>query len=292
MNKEKIIFIINPISGSKSKAGIPVFIEKYLDKNKYDYQIIFTDYGGQGTEIATLASANGVSMVVAVGGDGTVNEIAKVLIDTNVTLGIIPAGSGNGLARHLKIPMDPLKALHVINKGHKIKIDAGQINERYFFCTAGVGFDALIGNLFAKKTHRGLKGYITTTIKEFFAYIPEKYQITIEGKKSEKEAFLVTFANASQYGNNAYIAPNAIINDEFLDVCILKSFPVLAGPVIGWRIFAKNIHRSPYAEFLKTKAILLERTEPGPIHLDGEPVNMGKTIHVKVIPACLNVMVG
>jgi diacylglycerol kinase (ATP) len=292
VDKEKILFIVNPISGSKSKAGIPVLIDRYLDKKKYDHQIVFTDYGGQGSEIAALALVNGVNIVVAVGGDGTVNEIGKVLLGSKVSLAIIPAGSGNGLARHLKIPMDTVKAIKAINQGIKMCIDAGRVNDRYFFCTAGVGFDALIGNLFARKAHRGLKGYIGSTIKEFFAYTPETYKITNNGDQLEKKAFLVTFANASQYGNNAYIAPNAAIDDHMLDICIMKNFPVLAGPLIGFRIFAGNIHHSRYVEFLRTKQIVLERESPGVMHLDGEPVQMGKQLIVTSIPSCLHVIVG
>ena len=291
MEKVKIIFIVNPISGSKSKANIPALINKLIDKNLYDHQIIFTDYAGQGSEIATLAIVNNVDTIVAVGGDGTVNEIGKVLIGSSVNLGIIPAGSGNGLARHMGIPMDTAKAIELFNNRKIIRIDAGQINEKPFFCTAGVGFDAHIGNIFLTKVTRGLKGYITSTIKEFFSYIPEVYTVKFNEKVIKQQAFLVTFANASQYGNNAYIAPNAKIDDQYLDVCILNKFPLYAGPGIGMRIFAKNIDRSSYLNSWKVKSVSLERVSPGVIHLDGEPIQMGKLLKVNCIPSCLNVVV-
>lgn len=290
MKKEKIIFIINPVSGSKSKAALPFLINKNIDGEKYEHQIIFTDYSGQATEISSLAMANGINMVVAVGGDGTVNEIGKVLINSSVKLGIIPGGSGNGLARHLKIPLDTLKAIQTINSGNQIVIDAGKVNDRYFFCTSGVGFDAHIGEIFAKKTHRGLQGYLTSTIKEFFSYTPEKYKISVNGSTFERKAFLVTFANASQYGNNAFIAPHADIQDHLLDVCVMRKFPAYASAGLGFRIFAGSIQKSTYVEFFKADEITLERPSSGVIHLDGEPVQMGNKLVVKMFPSALRII--
>src|SRR6185437_6414340 len=176
--KEDIFFIVNPIAGARSKAPIPYNINKHINKTLFNPEIIFTDYSGHATELTKDLLAKSAKIIVAVGGDGTVNEIARAMINTHATLGIIPAGSGNGLARHLNIPMDIVKAIEVINARKEIAIDCGNVNGRYFFCTAGVGFDAHIGKVFGEIGKRGFTSYILTTIKEFSGYKPLKYTIS------------------------------------------------------------------------------------------------------------------
>ncbi len=290
MKKEKVIFIINPIAGSRSKAALPQLIEQHLDHQKYELQLVFTDFKGQGSEITNLAVANGASIIVAVGGDGTVNEIGKMLIDTKACLGILPAGSGNGLARHLKIPLDLIKAIKVINQGKKVFIDAGKMNGKFFFCTSGVGFDAHIGDVFATKVHRGFQGYIKTTLKEFNAYQPQLYKLTLPDKELVRESFLITIANASQYGNNAFIAPHANIQDHLLDICIMKKFPPIAALDMGIRIFTKRIQFSKYVEFLQLPELTIERPLPGIVHVDGEPFQMDARLDIRIVPGGLQVL--
>jgi diacylglycerol kinase family enzyme len=229
---------------------------------------------------------------VAVGGDGTVNEIAKVLINTPATMGIIPVGSGNGLARHLKIPLQPGRAIQTINNLKYQAIDVGMINHTPFFCTCGVGFDALIGDKFAQCKGRGLSNYVKTTISEYFNYQPETYQITVDNEeKIERQAFLITFANASQYGNNAFIAPKADICDGELDICILSPFRLYRAPVIGVRLFAGNIDKSPLMYCKKGSKVMLERSSEGVIHFDGEPFQMGKKLEISLISKGLNIII-
>ena len=229
---------------------------------------------------------------MAVGGDGTVNEIAKALINTDAIMAIIPVGSGNGLARHLRIPLQPRKALELINKQKYQAIDCGLINNMPFFCTCGVGFDALIGEKFAQCKGRGLFNYVKTTITEYFNYKPEIYQITIDNEQNLNiPAFLITFANASQYGNNAYIAPNADICDGKLDMCILSPFKLYQAPGIGIQLFAKNINKSSLMQIERASNISLERASEGVVHFDGEPCRMGKKLEISLIDKCLNVIV-
>jgi diacylglycerol kinase (ATP) len=290
--KEKILFIINPISGTLNKKNLPVMIEELIDSSIFDVEIVVTKYKGEATEIVQQKLIDQYKYFVAVGGDGTVNEIAKVLINTRGILGIIPVGSGNGLARHLQIPLQPGKALKLINKLKYQAIDCGLINNIPFFCTCGVGFDALIGEKFAQCKGRGLTNYVKTTIKEYFNYKPEQYQITIDNEKViSRKAFLITFANGSQYGNNAYIAPKADISDGKLDICILAPFRLYKAPGIGIRLFAKNIHKSSLMHSERAQNIILERSSEGVVHFDGEPCRMGKKLDISLINKGLNVII-
>jgi len=290
--KEKILFLINPLSGTSQKEHLPEIIKELADSAIFDIEIVITKYKGEATEIVRQKLTENCRYFVAVGGDGTVNEIAKALINTKAIMGIIPVGSGNGLARHLQIPLQPQKAIEIINKQKFQTIDYGLINNKPFFCTCGVGFDALISEKFAQCKGRGATNYMRTVILEYFKYKPEIYQITVENKpKINRPAFLITFANGSQYGNNAYIAPNADICDGKLDICILSPFKLFNAPGIGIRLFSKNIDKSSLMHSEKASNILLERASEGVIHIDGEPCMMGKRIEISLINNGLNVIV-
>lgn len=290
--KEKILFLINPVSGTRHKRYLPGMIDELIDKNIFDIEVVITKYKGEATEIVRQKLIDNYRYFVAVGGDGTVNEIAKALINSQGILGIIPVGSGNGLARHLKIPLEPRKALQVINRLKYQAIDYGLINNNPFFCTCGVGFDALIGEKFAQCKGRGLSNYVKTTISEYFNYKPEVYQITIDNERTiSQPAFLITFANASQYGNNAYIAPNADISDGKLDICILSPFKLFKAPGIGIQLFSKNIDKSRLMQSERASHILLERVSEGVVHFDGEPHRMGKQIEISLVNQGLNVII-
>ena len=267
-------------------------IQELTDTTIFDPEIIVTRYKGEATEIVHQKLAGNYRYFVAVGGDGTVNEIAKALINTKGVMGIIPVGSGNGLARHLHIPLQPEKAIKLLNKLNYQSIDYGLINDIPFFCTCGVGFDALIGEKFAQCKGRGLTNYVKTTIREYFNYKPETYQITIGNEPTiNRQAFLITFANASQYGNNAYIAPKADICDGKLDICILSPFRLYKAPIIGFRLFAKNMDKSSLMHIERANNILLERTSEGVVHFDGEPCRMGKKIKISLINKGLKIFI-
>ncbi|MFP4058913.1 MAG: diacylglycerol/lipid kinase family protein [Bacteroidota bacterium] len=289
---EKILFIINPVSGTKDKASIETLIKKKSGKS-YEPKIRYTQYAGHGSKLARKNFKKGIKKFVAVGGDGTVNEIASQLIDTDAVIGIIPIGSGNGLARHLNIPLKAGPALELICNHKLVKIDYGTMNDKVFFCTCGVGFDARVGSKFAESDGRGFITYARTTIKEYFSYKTRKYTIKT-GKKKNKlktRAFLITFANASQYGNNAYIAPDADIQDGKMDICMMLPFPKGRVFDLGLRLFRKTMGRSKYTNMLRTREAILERKKPGEVHFDGEPGWMKKNIKVKMHKQGLNVMV-
>ena len=220
--KKRIIFIVNPISGTHSKETIPQLIEEKIDHSKYDYSIQRTQYAGNASQIAAEAARDGVDIVVAVGGDGTINEIGRALIHTRTAMGIIPCGSGNGLARHLNIPMIARKALDVINAGTVRTIDYGIIDGHPFFCTCGVGFDAFVSLKFSDSGKRGLLTYLENTLHESLTYQPEIYEIENASGTARYKAFLIACANASQYGNNAYIAPQASLTAGMMDITVLE----------------------------------------------------------------------
>ena len=290
--KEKILFVINPISGTLNKKNLPGMIDELIDTAIFDVEIVITKYKGEATEIVQQKLVDNYKYFVAVGGDGTVNEIAKALVNTQGILGIIPVGSGNGLARHLHIPLNPGMAIRLINKLKYQAIDCGLINNIPFFCTCGVGFDALIGEKFAQCKGRGLTNYVKTTIREYFKYKPENYKITIDNEKViSHKAFLITFANGSQYGNNAYIAPQADISDGKLDICILSPFRLLKAPGIGIKLFAKTINKSSHMHTERATNIVLERATEGFVHFDGEPCRMGKKLNISLINKGLNIIV-
>ena len=198
MAKRSIVFIINPISGTQSKDNIIELISQHLDQDKFNYQIARTEYAGHATLLAQEHVEKGCDAVVAIGGDGTVNEIARSLVHTSVAFGVIPCGSGNGLARHLRIPMDPLGSIKVLNRFDIECLDYGKINDVPFFCTCGVGFDAFVSSKFAHSEKRGVLTYLENTLREGLKYKPDTYEIEIEGETSKYKAFLIACANASQ----------------------------------------------------------------------------------------------
>ncbi len=218
------------------------------------------------------------------------NAVASFITHTNMALGIFPLGSGNGLARSNNIPIDLHKALRVIEKGNIKQIDGAQINGHPFFCTAGVGFDALIANKFAISTKRGFATYFKTTLNEFFSYSPSNYKLTVDGRVTETKAFLITIANAGQWGNNVYIAPEAELNDGILRISILKPFSYLSIPGIGIKLFSKKIHKSVNLISDKGTHIEIEFDGELPVHYDGEPILVKNKLTIKVMPLALNVV--
>jgi diacylglycerol kinase (ATP) len=292
MKKGKTLLIINPISGGRKKSVLPDLMKRHLDKAVFgEAEVIVSEYAGHSPVIAEKAIANEFDTIIIAGGDGTINEVGSKLAGTDVRLGIIPFGSGNGLARHLKIPLLSVKALQCMNKNKVLRIDAGMVNDRYFFCTSGLGFDAWIGYLFATSKKRGFWTYVTTALREFYRYKPENYEITVNGETKNQIAFLVTMANAAQYGSDAVIAPTADVTDGKLDLCLLTPFPKFRAAEIGMRLFNKSIDQSVYLTTTKTTAALIKRKNAGIIHLDGEPMEMGDELKIKVIPSCLNILI-
>jgi YegS/Rv2252/BmrU family lipid kinase len=283
---------MNPISGTKNKESVWAYIgDAFGLLADYELTMYTTCCAGDGYRQALYFAKEEFDIVVAVGGDGTINEVARGLINSNTTLGIIPMGSGNGLARHLQIPIDFKKAIEILKVGKIRLIDAGEINGKTFFVTAGVGFDALIGHLFNAKGKRGLLNYVRLSTKKILQYSPRDYRIEIDGQLFNRKAFMVTIANASQWGNNAYNAPLAHVSDGWLDVVILNAYTVLNAPSTLMRLFTKSLHKSWTVETFKGKNIRIIRGKEECVHFDGETAIMGKEIEVKVLPAILKVLV-
>lgn len=281
-NKIKLRFIINPISGTQDKENISDLIKKEIDKKKFDYDITFTEYAGHAAQIARDAVAEKYPIVVAVGGDGTINEVARSLVHTDTALGIIPCGSGNGLARHLQIPINVHKDIELINSCNIESLDYGVINDMPFFCTCGMGFDAFISLKFAEAGKRGPITYVENVLKEGLNYKPETYEVEDENGTQKYKAFLIACANASQYGNNAYIAPQASMSDGLMDVIIMEPFTVFDAPQISIDMFNKTLDKNSKIKTFKAKKLHIRRTTEWVIHYDGDPIITGKDVDVHI----------
>lgn len=289
--REKVLFIINPKSGKGALKNLERKIEKSLDSKRFVAVIEYSQWAKHATTIAQEYLEKGIKKIVAMGGDGTVNEVASALIHTDAILGVIPIGSGNGFARHLRIPFLIEKAIKLINNDKIALIDVGMVNQQPFFCTAGVGFDAQVGNSFAKGKRRGFVNYIRTAIHVFLNYKEKRYIITLNNQTIEKAAFLITVANIAQYGNNAFIAPNADITDGMLDVTIMSPFPKYISPSLGIKLFVKQIGKSKFVETFKTKEISIEQLDSNVMHYDGEPITMESPLNFSVEHLALKVFV-
>jgi len=240
----------------------------------------------------TREAVNKFDLLVAVGGDGTINEVASSIVGSDTALGIIPYGSGNGLARFLGISMDAPKAIETLNTAHVEVIDSATLDGKPFFNMAGMGFDAHISELFSREKKRGFFTYLNSSIREVAKYKSQTYQLDIDGAVYEREAFMLSFANSSQYGNNAHISPNASVQDGLLDVCIIKKFPLWRFPEMCLRMITKTTEGTNYVEIIRGKRIHVKRSNPGPVHLDGEPQIKGTDIIIAVVPSSLKVIVG
>lgn len=290
--KKKVQFIINPISGGTSKGLIVKAINSRMDKNSYEWDVAYTAHGGHGAEMARELAALNYDVVVAVGGDGTVSEIASSLVNTKTALGIIPCGSGNGLARHLHLPLEYTKAVDVINECSVKVIDYGKINDQPFFCTCGMGFDAYISAKFDKSLKRGPITYVENAIREIINYSPETYTLIDEnGEENTYKAFCITCANASQYGNNAYIAPKASLEDGLIDVTIVEPFNIAEAPVLAVQFLNGTLPNKGHVKMFQTKKLHIRREGEGYLHRDGDPFVGGRDIFIEAVPHDLNVVV-
>lgn len=287
--KKKLTFIVNPVSGKGKQKNFEQKLIHHLDHDQYKYDIFYTTHKAHAIELASNAVKDS-EIIVAVGGDGTVNEVAKVLFGTNLLLGVIPVGSGNGLARHLGIPINIDRAIKTINRLNTNYLDTATLNGKFFITTAGCGFDAHIAALFEKSIKRGFMTYARLVLKEFSSYKTLNYKITIDNIEYKRNVFLVTVANCSQFGNNAFISPLACSNDGILDITLLKSFPITAAPGLVYRLFMKKLHKSKYVELLKGRKVEIEHSSES-AHIDGEVINPGNKISIDINPKSLKIIV-
>lgn len=288
--KRKIRFIINPKSGVQQKNDFPALIDKYLDKSQFDFDIAFTEYKKHAKEIAAQSAKEGYDIVCAVGGDGSVHEVGTELIGTKTLLAIIPAGSGNGLARHLQIPMDFIQAIETINNGKQITVDSVLVNDRTFLNVGGYGFDAVIAKSFENHVRRGFWGYVKLVTKQCFGYRSTQFSFEINGEKIERKLFLCTIANANEYGNGFCISPNSSITDGVIELCMLRPFNLMIAPIVLLRFFRKSNHKGRYMEIIPFQKARI--TLHSPIaHYDGEPFDVRSELNVEVIPKSLHVLI-
>lgn len=288
MTKQRnILILVNPVSGIHDKASIVDEVISGLEDH-INFDLRYTEYAEHATLLAKESVQDQLDAVVVIGGDGTINEVGKALVGSDTALAVIPCGSGNGFARHLKIPLDTAAAVKKINQFKRSKIDVGSANDAIFLSTLGVGFDAHVAHKFAEFGKRGFLSYMQVSTNEFVGYQCESYRIHLNDTTIEQEAFLVVVANASQYGNNAWIAPSASTRDGKLNIGILSKFPAAVVPDILIRLFNKKIEQSKFYE--RWQAESLEIEHHGIYHIDGEPMKAEGSIKIKVLPKSLRVI--
>lgn len=288
--REKTRILINPISGTGKQAKAFSALKEHLNASLFDAEIKESSKKGDITRLANEAVISGADAVIVVGGDGTINEAIQTLAGTKTALGIIPIGSGNALARHLKIPISIKKSIHRINQFKTKKIDTAQLNSHTFVSLAGVGFDAQVAKKFSLGKKRGLWNYIKITIREYFNYSEKEYDFDLDGKRMHAKAFMIVFANANQFGNNLVISPEGIIDDGYLDVCIVRRPKVYQLPFIFYLFLRKRIHHSKLVDIRKAKNIKLELKQTEQINVDGEAISIVGPIEIAIKPLSLSVI--
>lgn len=281
--------IVNPVSGTRSKRGLEELAQSRLKEVGIRLATMYTGASGDAARFAADAAREGVDMVISAGGDGTVNEIAGALSHTDTALGILPLGSGNGFARSLGIPQDMEEALKVIADGHSQRCDRGIINSLPFYCTFGVGFDAAVSHKFASMKRRGRITYIRSVFREFLSYRSQPYVLSIGGSVLTENAFLIAVCNAPQYGNNAYIAPQAKLSDGLLDITVIHSGSPLSTVMVGVDLLTGYLDRNTQIETFRVSAATITRLDSGPVHIDGDPLTLGTTLEITCDPASLSV---
>ena len=296
--KKRLLCIVNPIAGSGNGKQVAGIIRHGLDAGKYDFSLCFTEYPGHARELARQAAADGVDVVVAVGGDGTVNETASGLVGSQTALAIVPRGSGNGLAFHLGMPHNIRRDLAIINQGHVVRIDTATINGRPFFCTCGVGYDAKVAMDYAQAGTRGLITYLKKIVENLDGYVPQRFRIATDTDSFETRAFLITCGNANQWGNHCHITPEASLRDGLLDLTILRPFNLLEAAPMAVQLFDFHIYKSHKAESFRSSRFVISHLEETPgaksqieAHLDGEAFFSDPTLEIVCVPESLNVVV-
>ncbi len=290
MSYQRILFLVNPISGGKSKRNFQSLVLQNLDLKRFDFEIVYTEFAGHATEI--LERRKDIDeIVVAVGGDGTVNEIARFLDGGTKPMSIIPLGSGNGLARHLGFSLKVKKAIQQLGQAREIAIDSCTLNEHYFLSIAGIGFDSLIAKEFSQSTRRGFIGYAYVAVREFFKYKEQSYKLNIGGKVLHRKAALITFANSNQFGYNTKISPESSLTDGLVDVCILRKPQLYQVPCLLWKIWRNKAHKSSLLEIIRAKEVKLENNKFGYANVDGESLPAGEKINIRLHEKSLKIWI-
>lgn len=289
--RTRIRFIINPISGVGKKGILPELIEQYIDSERFDYDIVFSEYRKHAQELAIQSTKEGIDIVCAVGGDGSVHEVGTALIGTPTKLAIIPTGSGNGLARHLGIPLSIEKAIQNINEMNVIQMDTVLVNDTPFLNAGGYGFDALIAKKFDEGKKRGFFTYIKLVAQEFFKYNPVNVTVDVNGKVKKMPVILCSIANASEFGNGFCISPKSDVTDGKIELFLLKPFKIWALPKLAIQFFRRRSHHSRFAEVISFQKAKIKLSK-SIAHYDGEPFNVSKDLTVEVVPKSLHILTG
>lgn len=288
----KYCFILNPRAGpARERAALAPLLAAFIATHRLDATIVATELRAHATELAHQAVARGCDVVVAVGGDGTMNEVARALVDSPAALGLIPRGSGNGLARHLGIPLAPSAALAALLASSPRLIDVGEANGRVFFCAMGAGFDAAVLTHFERLPMRGLSAYLVAATRLFFRYRCESYALHLGSELAPAQpALLVAVANCDQFGNNARLAPGARADDGLLNLVLIPPVNFFSALPLLARLFAGSLDRSPRVRRWTGDHFVITRETPGPMHVDGELVETTAAISIRLRPAALRVL--
>lgn len=290
---KKILFIINPKAGVSSKLQLPDLIRQIINREHYEVHIAFTSYKGHAAEMARQAVISNFDMVAAAGGDGSVNEVASQLVNTPLTLGVLPIGSGNGLANKLGIPLDIRQALQRINRNYRIKIDVGMMNQQTFFSTAGTGFEALIVHDFARTNVRGMTGYADKILRRIFSYHPEVY--TIQYNETESictKAFMLSFGNSGMFGYGIGLTHReAVMDDGLLEMTLVRDFLRIRAPYLLMMAAEGKARQLKEVRIERVSSAVVSTEKPVLMQIDGEPAPSSSEMHLSVLKQALNVLV-
>lgn len=297
--KRRILFVVNPIAGTKKKDGLEEFLKREAERDQVEYRIFQTARTTNAYALQHQAEEFNATDIVACGGDGTVNLVAAAVKDTHTRIGIIPVGSGNGLARAANIPLKPMEAYNVIRTGKVVETDTFTVNRQFACMLAGVGFDAAVAERFAQHHKRGLMTYTTQTLIEFFKSHPYQFEICLDGFAFFTDAFFISVANSNQFGNNVTIAPLASISDGLLDVIIVQRMPKSQLPFALLKQVSGNNKLRSYAEQLKkdnvlyyqAKNVQIRNLQLAPLHIDGDPVSTSEEISIRMAPQSIRLLV-
>ncbi|HET8573652.1 MAG TPA: diacylglycerol kinase family protein [Edaphocola sp.] len=290
-SRTKALFIINPNAGTDRVKALKGNIEAYLDKGLFDYEIAYTEYARHGTILAKEGIEKGFELIIAVGGDGSVNDIINGIYGSNAVLGILPKGSGNGLARSLHLPLKASEAVQRLNRRHIRTIDLGMAQGHLFASNAGVGYDTVVTEAFSKSTKRGLPAYLSVIMKTVWRYPVKEWHLEIDGRASKIKAFMLTVANAFQLGYGFQIAPNAELEDGFLDVVSIRKFPKLLAGTVALRAFTGKIQKSPYVHIQKARHIRISHPDLTRLQIDGESLPCTSPVDITILPKSLKVLI-
>ena len=290
MSKQKIRFIINPISGKKHKDHLPQQIEEHLDHSRFDYEIVISNYAGHASILAQDAINQHVDILAVAGGDGSINEVGTTLIGTDMALAVIPCGSGNGLSRCMNLPLDPIKALQVINKNYRRKIDTVTVNDKSFISISGTGYDAKVAEDYSKDLRRGFDTYFRYIIRNYITMEEQPYTIVMPDETLDVKAFFISFANSNQMGYDFPISPHASLWDGKVDLCIVQKPNPFELPIMGGYMLDGMMDKAPKVKIIQTSEATIIRPKADVINLDGESVMMEKDLHLKVNPLSLNII--